>query len=84
VDTVDKTRYVYPVQRWIKRCNEYTLYEHDAFLPFQDPQEELRKKELEEKQEMYQYKETIPNGPRQVKNLPSDEEFSSSIKVILN
>jgi len=72
---------VFPVQRWIKRGVEYSLYEHDSFLPFQDPQEELRKKELEEKREVYQFKETIKDGPMQVKNLPSDEEFSSSVKV---
>jgi len=69
------------VQRWIKNNIDYTLYEHDAFLPCEDPREEERKLELQEKREMYQFKETIPNGPRQVKNLPSDEEFSSSVKV---
>jgi hypothetical protein len=72
---------VFPVHRWIKRSVEYSLYEHDAFLPFNDPQQDLRRQELEEKREVYKFKETIPNGPRQVENLPSDEEFSSDVKV---
>ncbi|XP_059482281.1 polyunsaturated fatty acid 5-lipoxygenase-like [Neocloeon triangulifer] len=80
-DTTEKFSYVYPVQRWIKKGVDYSLYQYDAFLPFQDPKEELRKTELEEKRQLYQFKETIPNGPRQVKDLPSDEEFSSDAKA---
>ncbi|CAB3373467.1 Hypothetical predicted protein [Cloeon dipterum] len=79
-DTKRKFSYVYPVQRWIKRGVDYSLYQYDAFLPCDDAQLDLRQEELREKRKLYEFKETIPNGPKQVKDLPSDEEFSSGAK----
>jgi len=54
------------VQRWIEEEKRYYLYEFDAFLPQDDKQIDLRKMELARKREMYQYKETIERGPKQV------------------
>ncbi|XP_059484413.1 allene oxide synthase-lipoxygenase protein-like [Neocloeon triangulifer] len=75
-DRILRIRYIFPVQRWIEVERRYYLFEFDAFLPQDDRQIDNRRLELQRKREMYQFKQTIERGPKQIKDLPDDEKFS--------
>jgi hypothetical protein len=66
-DSLKKETIVYPVHRWIWEEKRYNLYKFDAILPQDDKQKEVRKLEVERKRKEYIYKQTIKDGPKQVK-----------------
>lgn len=70
----------FPIQRWINANVKYQFAEHDCHLPHKDPHLEQRKRELTHKKKEYAYVITIPDGPAQIQNLPSDETFSDNYK----
>ncbi|CAH1776780.1 unnamed protein product [Owenia fusiformis] len=72
----DKYSY-FPVLRWIKADQHYTIQHLDTSLPQQDEYPEQRKKELDEKREIYRYKQNFQGGPMQILELPDDEKFSN-------
>ncbi|CAB3376043.1 Hypothetical predicted protein [Cloeon dipterum] len=82
-DKKERHRYIFPVQRWIEVERRYHFYEFDAFLPQDDKQPEIRRLELDRKRNLYQFRETIERGPRQIKDLPDEEKFSEKYEFDL-
>ena len=63
------TTVIFPVHRWIWEEKPINIYPHDACLPQDDKQKEVRKAEVERKRQAYIFKETVKNGPPQVKQI---------------
>mgnify|MGYP001795103733 CR=1 FL=1 len=59
-------KYQFPVNRWVKACSTIFLSEYDSCLPSADKYPEQRTKELEEKRQEYQLRETGPGLPWRV------------------
>ncbi|XP_033743197.1 allene oxide synthase-lipoxygenase protein-like [Pecten maximus] len=74
-------KYVFPFYRWIKADYHYRIRHLDTSLPSEtDPFKDQRKMELAEMKKIYEIHAQAPGLPGQVKNLPSDENFSDDYK----
>ena len=61
--------YYFPVQRWV-RCNaRHKIEQFDTALPNVDPNKDQRDRELVVLQERYQYGQSAPDLPVQVRLL---------------
>lgn len=70
-------KFVFPFHRWIKSGYHYRIRHLDTSLPSDtDPFKEQREIELAEMKQLYEIQAQAPGLPGQVKNLPSDENFS--------
>ncbi|KAF1742014.1 hypothetical protein MXB_3225, partial [Myxobolus squamalis] len=76
----DKNRWqIFPVQRWIK-CNQFfSISEGDCFLPQNDENRDQRICELTYKQSCYRFNH-IPGLPSQCLEIPLDEIHSNYVK----
>ena len=63
--------FIYPVYRWIKAFHHYNIYNFDTFLPQDDPFQEQREMELDDKRVVYVAKQKIPGLVAQVSFLVS-------------
>ncbi|KAK3099754.1 hypothetical protein FSP39_009132 [Pinctada imbricata] len=57
--------FVFPIYRWIRPNFKYRIVHLDTFLPQEDPHQEQRQIELEEKKNVYEYEQKITDGPSQ-------------------
>ncbi|XP_076118111.1 allene oxide synthase-lipoxygenase protein-like isoform X3 [Mytilus galloprovincialis] len=71
---------IFPVFRWIKGNYHYCIQHLDTSLSQCDKYPNQRYMELSEKRKTYQLKVKFENGPAQVKEIPSDEQFSFDYK----
>lgn len=74
--TQEKNMYFFPVHRWVAADHDYVFHEYAVCLPQDDPTVEVRRKDLERKQEAYKYIVHIEGMVAQIESLPSDEKFS--------
>ncbi|XP_005095778.2 allene oxide synthase-lipoxygenase protein [Aplysia californica] len=77
---VTNATFVFPIFRWIKSDYHYQIKHLDTSLPQYEDYPQQRKMELEDKRKTYQLTQKVPNGPAQVKSMPSDEQFSFDYK----
>lgn len=71
---------VFPIFRWIKSDYHYQIKHLDTSLPQHEEYPEQRQMELAEKRKVYEFQQKVKNGPAQVKQMPSDEQFSFDYK----
>ncbi|XP_074651881.1 allene oxide synthase-lipoxygenase protein-like isoform X2 [Tubulanus polymorphus] len=72
--------YFFPINRWIKANQHYVIQHYDTNLPQDDSFIEQRRKELEEKRQLYTFTQNAPGLPVQIENMPDDEKFSNEYK----
>ncbi|XP_059168642.1 allene oxide synthase-lipoxygenase protein-like isoform X2 [Physella acuta] len=77
---VTNNTFVFPIFRWIKAKYHYQINHLDTSLPQDEQYPEQRAMELSEKRKAYEFDQKVPDGPAQVKNMPSDEQFSFDYK----
>ncbi|BFZ15082.1 hypothetical protein BsWGS_18122 [Bradybaena similaris] len=77
---VTNSTFVFPIFRWIRAKYHYHINHLDTSLPQFDDYKEQRRMELQEKRIAYEFDQKVPNGPAQVKSMPSDEQFSFDYK----
>ncbi|CAG5122752.1 unnamed protein product, partial [Candidula unifasciata] len=77
---VTNSTFVFPIFRWIKAKYHYQIKHLDTSLPQFEEYPEQRRMELEQKRQAYEFDQKVPDGPAQVKNMPSDEQFSFDYK----
>lgn len=61
-----RTRFMFPMFRWIKADRRYVIRHMDNCLPQDDPEPFYRKQELDQKKIDYQCASKFPRGPAQV------------------
>ncbi|XP_048579793.1 polyunsaturated fatty acid 5-lipoxygenase isoform X2 [Nematostella vectensis] len=71
---------VFPCHRWVKAERKLILTKYDCMLPQFDDHPEQRKRELEEKRELYRLVRKAPGIPKQIESCPRDESFSNDYK----
>ncbi|XP_071125883.1 polyunsaturated fatty acid 5-lipoxygenase-like isoform X4 [Mytilus edulis] len=72
--------YSFPMFKWIKAHHHYLIPHLDTSLPQFHAHQEQRELELLEKQTYYQLCQKVPGCSMQVKEIPSDEQFSFDYK----
>ncbi|XP_055894547.1 allene oxide synthase-lipoxygenase protein-like isoform X2 [Biomphalaria glabrata] len=83
---VTKSKFVFPVYRWVKANYHYKLKHLNTSLPQYEDEDlkEHRKMFLDDKRKSYRldqkFPKEFPNGPVQVNTLPDDEKFSFNDK----
>ncbi|XP_052225504.1 allene oxide synthase-lipoxygenase protein-like isoform X2 [Dreissena polymorpha] len=75
-----RTRFMFPLFRWIKAGRRYVIRHMDNCLPQDDPEPIYRQQELDQKKIGYECASKVPGGPAQIKNMPADEAFSFDYK----
>lgn len=71
---------IFPCNRWVKAERKLVLTEYDCVLPQFDECKEQRKKELEDKRDVYRLSRKAPGIPKQIESCPRDESFSNDYK----
>lgn len=77
---VTNSTFVFPIFRWIKAKYHYQIKHLDTSLPQHEDYPDQRRMELSEKRKAYEFDQKVAGGPAQVKNMPSDEQFSFDYK----
>lgn len=71
---------IFPCNRWVKADRKLCITKFDCVLPQFDKHPEQRKKELEEKRQLYVMSRKAPGLPKQIDTCPRDEHFSNDYK----
>ncbi|XP_071956418.1 allene oxide synthase-lipoxygenase protein-like [Antedon mediterranea] len=75
-DNVRDEVYEFPINRWITAGLKRRWSRYDSKLPQNDSEHAQRKKELEEKRQVYEFEQKIDGIPVQAVVLPKDEAFT--------
>lgn len=74
---LEDKEFAFPIHRWISGKKKYVFYVYDSILPQFDKRVNQRSQELQEKRKFYRFCEDCLGLPRQIEELPPEEQFSN-------
>ena len=83
IDNKTQEEKFFPILRWIKKDIHYKIPNEHTCLPQDDKYLELRKEELTEKKELYQFEQKLEGLPVQVNFLLSSKSYKIDISTSL-